>query len=145
MQINVCDHRTDQCVFARMLTGFCTSIFVCLCVCVCAHRCINRSTQLSCVIQQSGWFMPWILQCFRWYLREFTAICPHFPPFLLHTQTHTLQNPDPYTHKLYRPYVHRHTYTIQLKGQGQKKCVCRFKSAKQGGWGLQGGLQLQAV
>lgn len=89
-----------------------------------AHTHTDASADLFSVFQQSGWFMPWILQCFRWDLREFTAICPNFPPSL---SLHTHSQMQTHTHKLYHTHVHTHTHYFQLKGQGQNKSVCRFE------------------
>lgn len=147
MQMNVCDPHSGQNVLVGKYKLMQKCVRVCVCECMCGgacackrtHGCINTSAEISCVFQQSGWFMPWILQCFRWDLREYTAICPNFPRLSTHThtqaRTHTLSLSNTYSY--HTLYAHTHSYIyiyfphyFQLKGQGQKTSVFRFESVR---------------
>lgn len=141
MQMNVCDPHSGQNVLVGKYKLMQKCVRVCVCECMCGgacackrtHGCINTSAEISCVFQQSGWFMPWILQCFRWDLREYTAICPNFPRLSTHTHTlkhaHTHFHFQIHTHITHCMHTHTHIYIyishtiFSLKGKGKRR-VC---------------------
>lgn len=123
-------HTHYKCPTTWMQINVCHGYLICACVCLYMPSHVRMQVHVP-ALPSVGFnnLMIYALHAavFKWDLREFTVICPHFPFFVLRqkrTQTHTRAHTSTHSHTMY-------PYNFQLKGQGQKMNVCRFYIMKQ--------------